>query len=54
MRKITECIEMVLLIFYPIGIDLPQHPLGSHFIEATPTPCISNTIGRDLELEAMT
>ena len=53
MGKLSEGIEMILLICYPVGIHSPEHPLGCHLEETAAAPCLASTVGHNLELETV-
>ena len=53
MGKLSEGIEMILLICYPVGIHSPEHPLGCHLEEATSSPSFARFVCHDLKLETV-
>ena len=53
MGKLSEGIEMILLICYPVGIHSPEHPLGCHLEEATSSPGFARFVCHNLKLETV-
>ena len=53
MGKLSEGIEMILLICYPLRIHSPEHPLGCHLEEATSSPGFARFVCHDLKLKTM-
>ena len=51
--KLSEGIEMILLICYPVGIHSPEHPLGCHLEEATSSPGFTRLVCHNLKLETV-
>ena len=51
--SLAICLEVVVLIGEPIGVDKPEHPLTGHLIKSRAAPCITYAIGRYLQLERM-
>ena len=53
MGKLSEGIEMILLICYPVGIHSPEHPLGCHLEEAASSPGFARFVCHNLKLETV-
>ena len=51
--KLSEGIEMILLICYPLGIHSPEHPLGCHLEETASSPGFARLVCHDLKLETV-
>ena len=48
MGEIFESLEMIVLVGKPVGVHLPEHPLGGHLKKAASAPGIADTISRNL------
>ena len=53
MSELAESLEVIVLVFYPVRVHLPQHPLACHLEKAAASPCVANGVGGYLQLEAV-
>ncbi len=53
MGKLSEGIEMILLICYPLRIHSPEHPLGCHLEETASSPGFARFVCHNLKLETV-